>query len=247
MNKSKCSSYLLGMFSLLILWYLFSLILKLPIIPSPIDVIVHIIRIFYSKILIHVSVSIWRIVSGVAISIAIGAPIGLCMGYFKSMDKVLSPIVYLTYPIPKIALLPIVMLLFGLGDLSKTVMIVLIVIFQIIVAVRDGVKDIPTETYYPLFSLGAGYLDLFREIIIPASLSKLFTSLRIAMATAISVLFFTETFGTEYGMGFFIMDAWIRINYVEMYSGIVVLSIMGLSLFLVIDFVERLLCPWMYE
>jgi NitT/TauT family transport system permease protein len=64
------------------------------------------------------------------------------------------------------------------------------------------------------------------------------------MATAISVLFFTETFGTQYGMGYFIMDAWMRVNYLEMYSGIVVLSVIGLVLFISIDFVERHMCSW---
>ncbi len=245
MKKDRWYNYILGMVFILILWYLLSYILDLPFIPSPIKVIKRISEIFISKILVHVAVSTWRITMGIAIAIIIGTPIGLCMGYFKALDVVMSPIIYLTYPVPKIALLPIIMLLFGLGDLSKTVMIVLIVIFQIIVAVRDGIKSISEEVYYPLISLGAGYFQLFKEIIIPASLPKIFTSLRIAMATAISVLFFTETFGTEYGMGYYIMDAWVRINYIEMYSGILVLSLMGLLLFLIIDLLERWICPWM--
>ncbi|MBP2661668.1 MAG: ABC-type transporter, integral rane subunit, partial [Firmicutes bacterium] len=59
--------------------------------------------------------------------------------------------------------------------------------------------------------------------------------------------FFTETFGTEYGMGYFIMDAWMRVNYLEMYSGIVVLSCMGLVLFGVIDYLDRKICHWQYK
>jgi len=64
------------------------------------------------------------------------------------------------------------------------------------------------------------------------------------MATAISVLFFTETFGTQYGIGCYIMDAWLRVNYLDMYAGIVVLSTMGLMLFILLDFAERRLCAW---
>ncbi|HBM80177.1 MAG TPA: nitrate/sulfonate/bicarbonate ABC transporter ATP-binding protein [Clostridiaceae bacterium] len=67
---------------------------------------------------------------------------------------------------------------------------------------------------------------------------------RVALGTSVSILFFTETFGTEYGMGYFIMDSWMRVNYVEMYSGIVILSIMGFGLFTLVDFIERQLCPW---
>lgn len=244
MIKGKWYNYIFGLLSLLLVWHLLSYILDLPFIPPPLKVINRVLEIFASKILVHGAVSLWRISMGTAMAILIGTPIGLFMGYFKPFDIVLSPIIYLTYPVPKIALLPIIMLLFGLGDLSKTIMIILIVVFQIIVAVRDGIKSISEEIYYPLISLGAGYFQIFREIIIPASLPKIFTSLRIAMATAISVLFFTETFGTEYGMGYYIMDAWVRVNYVEMYGGILVLSIMGLALFLMIDILERTICPW---
>ena len=64
------------------------------------------------------------------------------------------------------------------------------------------------------------------------------------MATAISVLFFTETFGTQYGIGYYIMDAWLRVNYLDMYAGIVVLSMMGLLLFILLDWAERRMCAW---
>jgi NitT/TauT family transport system permease protein len=60
-------------------------------------------------------------------------------------------------------------------------------------------------------------------------------------------LFFTETFGTQYGMGYYIMDAWMRVNYLEMYSGIVVLSCIGLILFTAIDYLDRKVCHWQYK
>ena len=155
--------------------------------------------------------------------------------------------VYLTYPVPKIALLPILMLLFGVGEMSKLLLIFLIVVFQVIIAVRDGIRSIPAETFYPLYSLGASFWDIFREVLWPAALPKFITAVRVAMATAISVLFFTETFGTQYGMGYFIMDAWLRVFYLEMYSGIVVLSMIGLLLFGIVDVLEYSLCRWQYK
>lgn len=243
-EKGTRLGYIYGMLSVLIGWQAAALLVDLPIIPAPALVLNNLLDIFTTKIAIHGFYSLWRIVAGVFMAIIIGIPLGLCMGYFSNWDKALSPVVYLTYPIPKIALLPVIMLLFGLGELSKVLMIFLIIVFQVIVAVRDGVKGIPKETYYPLYSLGAGVMDIFREILIPASLPKFLTSLRVAMATAISVLFFTETFGTQYGMGYFIMDAWMRVNYLEMYAGIVVLSIIGLILFGTIDYFEKKNCYW---
>jgi NitT/TauT family transport system permease protein len=120
----------------------------------------------------------------------------------------------------------------------------MIIVFQVIVASRDAVRNIPRETFYSMYSLGAGRLAIFRKVIIPASFPGLLTSLRISLGTALSVLFFTETFGTQYGMGYFIMDSWMRVNYVDMFSGILVLSVTGLLLFVVIDALESLLCPW---
>ncbi len=239
--------YLYGTIIFLILWQVVANLMQLPIIPGPGVVFVNLFDIFLTEIAAHGFYSMWRIVAGVLLSIIVGIPLGMCMGYFPKWDRLLSPLVYLTYPVPKIALLPVVMLLFGLGELSKILMIFLIIVFQVIVAVRDGVKGIPRETYYPLYSLGASFLDIFREILMPASMPKFLTALRVAMATAVSVLFFTETFGTQYGMGYFIMDAWLRVNYLEMYSGIVVLSSIGLSLFSTIDYMERKLCGWQYK
>lgn len=243
-EKSTGLGYIYGIFIVLALWQVASALVNLPIIPSPGVVLDNLISVFVPKIAIHGLYSLGRIVAGVFLAVLIGIPLGLCMGYFARWDRALSPVVYLTYPIPKIALLPVIMLLFGLGEMAKVLMIFLIIVFQVIVAVRDGVKSIPKETYYPLYSLGAGVADIFREILIPASLPKFLTSLRVAMATAISVLFFTETFGTQYGMGYFIMDAWMRVNYLEMYSGIVVLSIIGLILFSTIDYIEKKTCYW---
>lgn len=239
--------YIYGLLIFLTLWQAAASWLQLPIIPSPGVVVINLLHIFLSQIAAHGLYSMWRIVAGVLLAVVIGMPLGLCMGYFPKWDRLLSPLVYLTYPIPKIALLPVVMLLFGLDELSKILMIFLIVVFQVIVAVRDGIKGIPKETYYPLYSLGASFPDIFREILIPASMPKFLTALRVAMATAVSVLFFTETFGTQYGMGYFIMDAWLRVNYLEMYSGIVVLSIIGLVLFGTIDYLEGKLCGWQYK
>lgn len=240
----KLKNYLYSFIVITILWYIAFLILKLPIVPSPIIVYINIFNIFKDKISIHVLYSFGRIFSGIIVSALIGLPLGFLMGYYKRVDKLLSPLVYFTYPVPKMALLPIVMLLFGLGEGSKIIMIFLIVVFQIIITARDAVREIPKEAYYSLDSLGANRLQIFREIIAPASLSEVITATRLSIGTAISVLFFTETYGTRYGMGYLVMDSWMRVNYVEMYSSIVVLSIMGLLIFSIIDIIEGYVCAW---
>ncbi len=247
MKKSVYLWYVLAAFFLVLLWWGISVIVQLPIIPSPLRVGINLATIFTKYIAVHSAYSLWRITAGLFLAVGIGFPVGMLMGYFSRVDRFLSPLVYLTYPIPKIALLPILMLLCGVGELSKICMIFLIIVFQVMIAVRDGIRSIPKETYYPMYSLGASFYALFTEVLWPAALPKFITAVRVALATAISVLFFTETFGTKYGMGYFIMDAWLRVNYLEMYSGIVVLSFMGLLLFGTIDFLEKRICRWQYK
>ncbi|SKC41705.1 ABC transporter permease [Maledivibacter halophilus] len=227
-----------------ILWQIISEIFRLPILPSPLDILINIVGSIESEISIHVLYSLKRIVIGIFFTLLIGVPLGILMGYFEKIDMLLSPILYFNYPVPKIALLPIVMLLFGLGDITKMIMIFLITFFPIVVNIRDEVKNIPREVFYPMYSLGANKLEIIKEIILPGIIPALLTSLRIGIGTAISVLFFTENFGTQYGMGYFIMDSWMRINYIQMYSGILILSIIGLIFFITIDILETILCPW---
>jgi NitT/TauT family transport system permease protein len=242
--RFKLREYIYSFIIITAIWYLASIILKIPVIPSPVSVYGNIFSMAGGQIWIHVLYSLFRIFSGVFISLIVGVALGFFMGYNSTVDKYLSPLVYFTYPIPKLALLPIVMLIFGLGEASKIIMVVMIIIFQVIISSRDAVKAIPREMYYSLESLGASRYQTFKELIIPAAMPEVLTATRLAMGTAVSILFFTETFGTEYGMGYFIMDAWMRVSYVEMYSGIVILSIMGFLIFILIDLLENCICKW---
>ena len=220
---------------LFFVWWILSSFLALPIVPNPWSVVSCLQSIFLSSIAIHAIYSLGRIALGLVLAVGIGYPIGIFMGYAAKADRIFSPFVYLMYPVPKIALLPILMLLAGVGEMSKVLMLFLIIVFQVIIAVRDAVRAIPQETYMPLLSLGASLFSIFCHV------------LCVAMATAISVLFFTETFGSQYGLGYFIMDAWLRVNYLEMYAGIVVLSLLGLLLFSMLDFIEMRVCRWQYK
>ena len=244
MGKISLRMFAFGIFLCLILWAVTAQILQMPVIPSPEQVLLRLMQKFPDTIAVHAGYSLLRIVLGLVVAVAVGYPVGVLMGYFPRVNRLLAPILYLTYPVPKIALLPVVMLLFGVGEQSKMLLVFLIIVFQVVVAVRDAVAAIPPETYAPLRVLGATFAQIVRHIIVPASLPKFITAVRVAMATAISVLFFTETFGTQYGIGYYIMDAWLRVNYLDMYAGITVLSTMGLVLFILLDWAERRLCAW---
>ena len=179
-------SYAAAAVFLLALWWAIALLLALPIVPTPDKVLVRLAHVFSRDIFAHAAWSLWRIAAGLSLAVCVGYPLGVLMGYFRRADRYLSPVVYLTYPIPKIALLPILMLLAGVGELSKILMIFLIIVFQVIVAVRDAIRTLPEERYAPLYSLGASFAQVFRFVILPASLPKFITAVRVAMATAVS-------------------------------------------------------------
>ena len=244
MSRISFQMFALGICLCLALWAGMAYLLQMPVIPSPVQVLLRLAAKFPDTIAVHAGYSLMRIVLGLFAAVAVGYPVGVLMGYFPRVNRLLAPLLYLTYPVPKIALLPVVMLLFGVGEWSKLILVFLIIVFQVVVAVRDAVAAIPSETYAPLRVLGASFAQIVRHIIVPASLPKFITAVRVAMATAISVLFFTETFGTQYGIGYYIMDAWLRVNYLDMYAGIVVLSAMGLLLFILLDWTERRMCAW---
>ncbi|MCD7971439.1 MAG: ABC transporter permease [Candidatus Azobacteroides sp.] len=226
-----------------LLWLIISYLVNKPVLIDPVTTYINMIKII-PAMWIHLLASLQRILLGLFISSMIGVSIGIAMAYSQKLNDVLNPLVYFSYPIPKLALLPIVMLLSGIGESAKIIMIVLILVFQIIVSVRDAVYNIPKENYNIITSLGGKQYQQLKEITLPAILPELLTTLRIALGTAISVLFFTETYGTEKGMGYFIVDAWMRIDYKDMYAGIALLSILGFILFFLIDLADHLLCRW---
>ncbi|MDR2109815.1 MAG: ABC transporter permease subunit, partial [Spirochaetaceae bacterium] len=115
---------------------------------------------------------------------------------------------------------------------------------QILVTMRDAAKQVPPELLDSVRSLGAGRAGLLRHVIIPAVLPPFFTGLRVSLGTAIAVLFLAETFASESGLGYLIVDAWTRVAYAEMYAAILALSLLGLLLFALTDFLEKILCPW---
>jgi len=227
-----------------VVWYIAYLLMNHSILPSPITVYDAMFQLEAQEVAFNVGYSLIRIFAGVVLALILGLLIGLLMGRSQTWNKLLDPVVYLTYPIPKIALLPVVMLFFGLGETSKILMIMLILIFQVIISVRDGIKAIPDSTYDVLTSIGASAAQKFWHVTLPGALSVILSTIRISLGTAISVLFFTEIYGTEHGMGFFIMDAWLRLDYPEMYAGIMLFSLVGFVLFLLVDFLDYKFMKW---
>ena len=155
-----------------------------------------------------------------------------------------SPVLYILYPLPKIVLLPILLVLLGLADAPKIALISLTVFFQVVVVMRDAAKAIPQATLLSVRSLGASRWDEWRHVVLPATLPELFTTLRVSSAVAIAVLFFAEAIAGSTGLGYFIMESWAMVNYPRMFAGIIALGALGVLIYELFDLLERRSTRW---
>lgn len=196
------------------------------------------------SLLADFAISTLRALLGIGLALLAAVPLGLAIGVEPGLDRRLSPCIYLLYPIPHVVLLPLIIILFGIGDLSKILLIALIVFFQILVTTRDAALSIDRHYFLSLQTLGAGRWQMYRHVVWPATLPKILTALRISIGTAVAILFFVESFATSSGLGFIIMDAWGMADYERLYVGIVAMAALGLCLYLTLDLLERRVCRW---
>ena len=242
----KRRDLLFSTLGLLVAWQLLAWLLDKPILPGPVVVLQTFVTELGNGLLAHLAASLWRVVASTALAIALAVPAGLVMGQSKRVDAIFSPIVYLLYPIPKVVLVPVLMLIFGVGDLAKIAIIFIILFFQILVLVRDQAAGIPPQLLQSVRSLGAGRRALFRFVYLPASLPAILTALRQSVGTAVAVLYIAELFATQKGLGYYIyLNGSTLFNYPAMYAGILAMSLLGLGLYFSVDYLENRLRPWL--
>ena len=235
---------LAGVAALTVVWWGLSILIPGGFLPPPDLVVVRFVVLLGNGLALHAAASLVRIGAAMAISLATAVPAGMALGRSRRFDRAFSPLVYLLYPVPKIALLPIVMLLFGIGNGARVAIVALVLFFQVLVSTRDASRSLPEAWLLSLRSLGASRTQLIRFVLVPALMPSLLSSLRIGTGTALAVLFFSETFGTRTGLGYFVMESWMRLSYVDMFAGVLCLGLLGLLLFLAIDGLHGRLCRW---
>ncbi len=242
-NKSQL--YVYSFIALFAAWYIVSVIVGNEVFPAPILVMKQ-----FSFELTKIEFwgntysSLLRIVSGLALAFMTAVPLGLIFGSSPKLDRLFSPVIYISYPIPKIIFLPIILLLFGLGNWSKVILIAIIIFFQLLITTRDSARQIDNNVQYSFKSLGGTKMQYFRHVVWPASLPGIYTSLRIGTGTAVAVLFFVESISARSGLGMYIIDAWGRADYVSMFVGMLALSLIGIILYEIFEMLEKISCKW---
>lgn len=239
-RKASWLSALAGLGMFFGLWLLLSLVVNRPILPSPLEVIPLFLRSLDGELGLHFLASLARVLAAIFLATTLAAPLGLLLGQMPRVDRFVSPLIAITYPIPKIVFLPVIYVLIGISDFSKILLIAVIIFFQILVVVRDEALSLRKELILSVKSLGAGRRALFRYVYVPASLPAVLTALRVSTGTAVAVLFIAEQSLTSYGLGYYIVvETYQVLLYREMYAGIMGMALLGVLLYFAIYALER--------
>jgi ABC-type nitrate/sulfonate/bicarbonate transport system permease component len=192
----------------------------------------------------HLWVSLFRIFAGFFLGAIPGIVLGVLMGMNRSLRVALDPVISAVYVLPKIAILPLVMLIFGIGETSKIVIVAVSSFFLVLINTSVGVRDIEPIFFEAARNYGASRRQLFWHVIIPGALPVIFAGLRLSLGTALIVIIAAEFVAAQYGLGYLIWFSWQTLLTENMFAGLVVVMILGALFTGGLQAIERKLMPW---
>lgn len=192
----------------------------------------------------HIGASLWRIFWGFSCAVIIGTLVGILLGFFSVAESIGNPIIASTYPIPKIAILPLLILWLGIGEYSKITVIGLGVFFPMVINVYTGVRNADPVLIKAAISLGSNPQRIIRKVILPSALPMIFAGLKLGIGIALLLVVAAEMIAADAGIGFLILTSADLMQTTKLMFGISILSMLGLIFSWLIDKLERLCIPW---
>src|SRR5580704_13351495 len=189
-------------------------------------------------------VTLWRVLAGFFLGSVPGIAVGLLMAMFRPVRIFFDPLIASLFPIPKIALMPLLLLAFGFGDASKIALVVTAVFFPVVVNTYVGAANIERIYWDVAKNYGASQSVIFRRIVFFGALPMIFAGLRIAVAVSFIVLVAAEFVATKTGIGYLIWNSWELMQVDVMFVGIVVIGLVGLVTSALLQEIERKVIPW---
>ncbi|WP_298293574.1 ABC transporter permease [uncultured Litoreibacter sp.] len=213
--------------------------------PRPSDVFDTLGKLHASGLLFqHLGPSLARLAVGAAIGVSIGVTAGVLIGLFSYVRSGLVPLVAAIFPIPKIALLPLFVIWFGIGEGSKYALIAFGTFTPTVVATYGAVDNVDRTLIRMGQSFGLSWWSIVRKIVLPGALPGILSGLRISLAIAIILLVAAEMLGAEYGIGAYILEAGSLYDLERLFAGVVILSLLGVIMSAVITLIERRMLEW---
>jgi ABC-type nitrate/sulfonate/bicarbonate transport system permease component len=192
----------------------------------------------------HIGISLMRTLSGFALGVLFGVPVGLLAGYSRRAGAMISPIMAFIRPIPPIAFIPMAVLYFGLGETGKIVLIFFVSFNYVQANAQAGAANFPIAYRRASESLGLTKAQTFYRIVLPGALPQIFTGLKVALALSWAVVVAAELVGAQSGLGFMISDAALLFRIPVVFIGIALIGAIGLILNLTLNFIEHKIVHW---
>jgi ABC-type nitrate/sulfonate/bicarbonate transport system permease component len=195
----------------------------------------------------HVAVTLYRVFAGFLVGSVPAVAVGLLMAMFRPVRIFVDPLIAALFPIPKIALMPLLLLAFGFGDASKIALVAIAVFFPVVVNTYTGAANIDRIYWDVAKNYGASQTVLFTRIVFFGALPTIFAGLRIALAVSFIVLVASEFVASKTGIGYLIWNSWELLQVDIMFVGIVTVGILGLITSVLFQELERKVIPWKAE
>ncbi|MEP7207209.1 MAG: ABC transporter permease [Casimicrobiaceae bacterium] len=170
--------------------------------------------------------------------------LGIAMGLYRPLRAIVDPLVSATYPVPKSAIMPLILLIFGLGEASKIVMVAIGVFYPMLINATAGVREI-NKVYLDVgHNFGASRWQVFRTIALPGALPLVMSGVKLGIGMGLILIAIAEMVGAKSGLGYMIWNAWEVLSVETMYVGLLTIALLGFLFTIVLNEVEHVLIPW---
>lgn len=213
--------------------------------PAPSNVIKHLIEMIGTGDLWrHLAASLYRLIVGFFAGCVPAIVIGLAIGLYRPVRAAFDPLISATYPIPKSSLLPLILLIFGLGESSKIAMVAIGVFYPVVINTAAGVRQIAPIFLDVGHNFGASRFNMFRTVALPGALPLIMTGVKLGAGMGLVLIAIAEMVGAKSGLGYMIWNAWELFDVQTMYVGLFAIAIIGFLLNAGFDMLERVIVPW---
>ena len=214
-------------------------------IPAPTDIAVRFWELTISgELLRHTAATLYRVIVGYFIGAIPGIAVGLLMAMYRPVRVFFDPLIAALFPIPKVALMPLLLLAFGFGDASKIALVATAVFFPVVVNTYAGAVTIDKIYWDVAKNYGASSYVMFTRVVFFGALPLIFAGLKIALAVSIVILVAAEFVASKSGLGYLIWNSWELLQVDYMFVGIVVIGFLGLIFSVLFQELENYFVPW---
>jgi NitT/TauT family transport system permease protein len=196
------------------------------------------------ELLYNTFVSVQRVIWGFIVGALPGVILGISMGLSPVVRSVIEPMIAATYPIPKLALMPLILLIFGLGETSKIFTIAIGVFYLVVINTMAGVLSIDKIYLDVAKNFGANRKNFYLTIALPGALPMIFAGLKLGMGMALILIVAAELSAAKAGVGWMIWRAYDMFDIEQMFVALIMLSVLGYIFSLLLDALERWALPW---